>query len=788
MTRIRVPPSLRKPEMSMPKPRRNLRSRTLACLLAGAAMSACAFGAVAAQAMEGAESRAMDPRDAMPASSGPSQPTPAPTADVDGLGDDGYYLEADVLVQDDKARTLTAEGDVEIRHQGRTVRANRLIYDQAGGVVTASGAVAIIETDGTTAFADTVVLDDQLSAGVAKGFSLRLKDNVKIAADTAVRKDATTAELNRAIYTPCLLCETDPTRPPTWSIRADKVVQDQDNQTIYYQNAVIEMFGAPVFYTPVFWHADPNAPRMSGLLPPKGVASQRRGLSYEQPYYWAISPSRDLLVNPQINTKVNPFLNLQYRQRFYSGQINARLGYTYERDLDGDGERIGDLTSRSYVLADGAFDIDSHWKWGFSTERASDDLVFDKYDVDDVADQRGLIASDNRRLTSQLFTTRQDNLSWFSINAISIQGLRPSDNDRTFPAIAPLVEARWEAPSPVLGGRLRLLGTAVALTRDQSPTVATEPGADSRRVSAQADWRTDLTFASGLRLSPFAQARVDYYNVEDYPASGDGGSFGRQLGVVGVDLTYPLFRRDGDRTIILEPMAQLALSPESDADSRIPNEDSVVLEFDETNLLRANKSPGFDLYEGGLRLNTGLRGTLTYDDGRALSLLVGRSFRDQIDSSLPARSGLQARASDWIVAADAKAAKGLELYGRARFDGDTGSLRRLEVGADVSFERGSGYLRYLHDNQDITGVERQDIDFAGDLLFTRRIGATVAGIWDIENDVWRRQELGVFYRDDCLDAAVVWVHEETFNRTLGPSDAVVLRLTLATLGDKGYRR
>ena len=771
-------------DMSMPNLRRKLREALLSRLLAGAALSICAFGAAQA---DGAPSPAVQAGPEVGAAIAGNSPSPDGSVD-DGLGPDGYYLEADALIQDDKARTLTAEGDVEIRHQGRTLRANRLVYDQAAGVVTASGSVVIIEPDGTTAFADSVVLDDRLKAGVAKSFSLRLQDNIKIAADTVVRRDANTAELNRAIYTPCLLCETDKDKPPTWSIRAEKVIQDQGNQTIYYQNAVIEMFGLPVFYTPVFWHADPNAPRMSGLLPPKGVASQRRGLSYEQPYYLAISPSQDLLISPQLNTKVNPFLNLQYRQRFYSGQITVRLGYTHELDLDGDGERIGDLTSRSYILADGAFDIDSHWKWGFSTERASDDLIFDKYDVDDVARQRGLVASDNRRLTSQLFATRQDNLSWFSVNAISIQGLRPTDNDRSFPTIAPLIEARWESPTPVLGGRLRVLGDAVVLTRDQSQYLATEPGADSRRATAQADWRTNLTFSSGVRLSPFLLARADYYSIDDYPAAGDNGSIGRALGVMGADLSYPLFRRDGDRTIILEPMAQLALSPESDADPNIPNEDSLVLEFDETNLLRANKSPGFDLFEGGLRLNAGVRGTVSFDDGRALSLLVGRSFRDQRDNALPARSGLQAKASDWIVATDAKAAKGLELYGRARFDGDTGDLRRLEIGADMAFERGSGYLRYLHDNQDITGVERQDIDFAGDVFVTERTGVTMAGIWDIENDVWRRQELGVFYRDDCLDAAVVWVHEETFNRSLGPSDAVVLRLTLATLGDKGYRR
>ncbi|MBI1407571.1 MAG: LPS assembly protein LptD [Caulobacter sp.] len=741
-----------------------------AVLLAGVAtLAVCAFGAHAL---------------AQPV---PKAQPPAPLVD-DGLGEDAYYLEADTLIQDDKAQTLTAEGGVEIRHQGRTLRADKVFYNRTTGVVTASGSVSIIEPDGTVAFADEVVLDDQLRAGVAKGFSARLQENIKLAADTIVRRDDKNAELNKAIFTPCELCEEDKTKKPTWSIRADQVIQDGDNQLIYYKNAVIEIFGVPVFYSPVFWHADPNADRKSGLLPPTIVGSQRRGLSYEQPYVQVISPSSDVIISPQFNTKVNPFLNLDYRQRFYSGQIGARFGYTYEKDLDSNGSRVGNLTSRSYILANGDFDIDENWKWGFAAERASDDLIFDKYDISNVARQRGLVASDNRRLTSQLFATRQDNLSWLSINAISVQGLRPTDNDRTFPTIAPLIEARWESRDPILGGRVRLLGSGVVLTRQQSQYVASQPGADSRRATGQVDWRSNLTFTSGLRLSPFVQVRGDYYNISDYPAAGNDSSFGRALGVAGVDFSYPLFRRDGDRTIVIEPLAQLAISPDSDLDPRIPNEDSVVLEFDETNLLRPNKSPGFDLYEGGLRLNAGARATVSFDDGRSYSLLVGRSFRDQRNPALPGRSGLQPRASDWIVAGDARPIQGLTLYGRARLDSDTADLRRLELGADVSFERGSGYVRYLHDNKDITGVERQDIDFAGDVFVTKTVGVTVAGVWDIENDVWRRQELGLFYRDDCLDAAIVWIHEETFNRSLGPSDSVVLRLTLATLGDKGYRR
>ncbi|MBI5939110.1 MAG: LPS-assembly protein LptD [Caulobacterales bacterium] len=727
---------------------------------------------------------------AAPATAQGAPTAPVAAAEDDGLGARGFYLESDLLIQDDANQMVTARGDVEVRYRGRTVRAGELTYDIRSGVITARENVVIIDPSGGVSFANVMILDEELRAGVAEGFSARLAGNVKIAAATAVRRSDAVNELNKAIYTPCEICAADPTHPPTWSIRADKVVQDRDKQLIYYRNAVIELFGVPVFYAPVFWHPDPSAERKSGLLQPKIVASARRGLSYEQPYAWIISPSEDLVISPQLNTNVNPFLNFQWRRRFTNGQINARFGYTYERDLDGDGDRIGDLTSRSYVLADGLFDLENHWRWGFAAERASEDLVFDKYDVGDVYAQRGLVASDDKRLTSQIYAVRQDERSYFSVAAISFQGLRPGDNDRTFPTIAPFIEGRWQPEGPVFGGRLRVQGSAVGLTREQSQFVAAQPGADSRRATAGFDWRSTYTYASGLRISPFAQARGDVYSLSDLapPNAGQDETVTRALGVAGIDVSYPLFRRDGDRTIVLEPLLQVALSPDTDRDPLIPDEDSTVLEFDETNLMRADKFPGFDLYEGGQRINAGLRATALYDDGRGISVLVGRSFRAKDDTQFPARSGLRPKASDWIVAAEGAPIDGLSFFTRARFDAADWGVRRMEAGVNVEFNRARGFVRYLRDNQDITGVQREDIDFAGEVMIAGNWGVTFAGVRDVEGDIWRRQEFGGLYRDDCLDLAVVWVHEETYNRSLGPSDSVILRLTLATLGDKGYRQ
>ncbi|KSB91657.1 organic solvent tolerance protein [Caulobacter vibrioides] len=752
-----------------------------------------------------------------------------PAAADDGLGDQGYYLESDLLIRDDAAKTMTARGSVEVRYQGRTLRAQEVIYDTSTGVVTAHGKVSLINADGTAQFADDLTLDKDMRAGFARNFSTRLEQNVKIAAATAIRRNEQVTELNQAIYTPCDVCAEKPT--PTWSIEADKVVQDKTRQIVYYHGAKIRLWGAPLIYLPLFWHPDPQAPRSSGFLTPKVGLSQRRGLSYQQPYLQVLSPSQDVILSPQINTKVNPFLNVDYRKRFYSGMLEARMGVTYEKEFDNRGNRFGDATTRSYILAKGAFDIDEHWKWGFSAERASDALIFDKYDINNVYEQRGLFTSEDRRLTSQIYTSRQDDRSWLSISAVSVQGLRVVGTDPTtglgnkfensgaFPVIGPLVEGRWEPESPVLFGRLRVQGSGVMLNRSESQfgespylfsSYSHESGVDSVRGTVQADWRASAVVGPGLRIQPFAQARGDAYKIKGVYlstaalAAGDDAevNYSRTMGVAGVDLSLPLYKglKKGG-SVILEPLVQIATGSDS---SRVPvvvardgtttylyNEDSSAFEFDETNLFRTNKSPGFDLYEGGTRMNVGGRATFNTADGRGGSVLVGRSFRTEYDPLLPSRTGLQDKSSDWIVAATVTPVAGINAYVRTRLDSDTTKINRLETGVDANNQRVQGSLRYLKDNVDSNGERQENFEARGQLNLTKKWSLTAFGQLDLVAETWRRRDLGVAYTDDCIRIDIIYQQEDRYSSTvsglrLQPDRSVVVRLTLATLGDTGY--
>ena len=742
---------------------------TRTALLAGAALCILAGGA-----------------QARPLSSMAAQPKAPPAkAPDDALGTQGFFLESDSLLRDEPHHRVLAEGSVEARYRGRVVRSDSLDYDTDSGAVIARGHVQIIEADGSVQFADYITLDKTMSDGFATGFSTRLAGDVKLAAARTRRRDANITEFERVIYTPCEAC-LENGHAPTWSIQARRVVENKRKKTLLFRGAVVKVLGVGVLYVPVLPAADPTADRKSGLLIPVVTVSGLRGFSWDQPYYQVISPSQDVTITPQINAKVNPFLTAEWRARFYSGLVDMRGGYTYERDFTSGGDKFGRATSRSFVLGSGQFQIDRKWSWGFTAERTSDKLLFDKYSVPDVFVDRGLYVADNRRLISQLYAERQDQNSYLSVAAISIQGLRTTDLQSTIPTIAPLIEGRWEDPAAVLGGRLRFTGSAVVLSRSQSlanaaseqPTLS--PGIDSRRATAQLDWQRSITLSNGLRIQPFADARGDLYSVTNSPSSGRDSLITRGFGVIGATFTYPLIRQDAGATWIVEPIVQAAAANRQKLDPRIPNEDSSNFNLDETNLFQVNRSPGYDIYEGGESVTAGGRATLLLNDGRTASAMFGRRFSTQSDFAIPALSGAHPAFSDWIFAASATPVQGMRLFARLRLDSDTFRVNRLETGASFTLPRADGYVAYVQETRGPGQPTLSSLDVHGEAFFTRHLGVSAYAILD--GGTWRREDIGLVYRDDCIRVEVIYRHDETFNGTLGPTTSVILRLSLATLG------
>jgi LPS-assembly protein len=736
--------------------------------------------------LAGRDHASTDPNLTPPKPVVPLAQTPADTL----MGNSAFYMEADTIVRDDENHLWTAKGNVEARYQGRTMRADEIVYNTVNGVVTARGKVQLVNPDGTDEFADAMTADKDFTSGISLAFSSRQKMNAKLIADEAVRLNKDAMELNKAVFTVCDICAPDGSpEAPTWSIQAEQVIQDHKRQLVYYKHVVIRVKGVPVLAAPVFWHVDPTAKRGSGLLAPKIALDSRRGFSYEQPYLLVIDPSQDLVISPQFNTKVAPFLEGEYRKRFWSGQVDARFGYTDDAQFDSNGKRFDNVTSRSYILAQGAWAPTRDWTYGFSAERVTDPLLFNRYNVPNTQDQRGLYSTDDKRLLSQIYAVEQSGKSYFSVTAMSFQGIRDGDLNGTFPLIAPLVETHLEPDWKILGGVLKLDGGGVILQRDRDIVTDTAPGVDSRRATFGGAWNSNYTFSDGIRLQPFLNARTDVYNVDQISLANPGDhTTSRLLATAGVDASWPFFKRTGDMTVILEPLAQIALSPAARANPLIPNEDSQVFDFDETTLFEANKSPGFDYYEGGARANVGGRATVRWDSGGSAQFLVGRSYRAAPDPTLPVGTSLNQTQSDWVVAASVQPNNGFSAYTRSRLDSQTGHINTLEVGLNGAVQRANGFFRFLYDNVDTPGVLSENVQAGAQFLITPHWGFTGSTNWDIAGKVPVLQEFGLLYQDECTHWELVYQHDGTFDRQLHPSDKIILRLLLVQLGGNAYQR
>ena len=213
----------------------------------------------------------------------------------DTQDDEPVYLEADTLNDFGSGEGYIARGNVRVQQGDRLLIADELEYRPEENRVIARGNVEIHGQGEYPQYADEFELDSEMSTGIAVGFATMMENNGRMAAATAARAEDGSIRLDRAYYTACPLCE-DGEQEPTWRIRAREVVQDAEDQMIYYKDAQLEFLGVPVLYAPTFAHPDPSSERRSGFLFPGLGVSSRLGFNYQQPYLWAISPHQDTRV------------------------------------------------------------------------------------------------------------------------------------------------------------------------------------------------------------------------------------------------------------------------------------------------------------------------------------------------------------------------------------------------------------------------------------------------------------------------------------------------------------
>ena len=246
---------------------------------------------------------------------------------------------------------------------------------------------------------------------------------------------------------------------------------------------------------------------------------------------------------------------------------------------------------------------------------------------------------------------------------------------------------------------------------------------------------------------------------------------------------------------MIEPIALVAYS-EDFGDDDIPNEDSRLPEFDETNLFSLSRFPGEDRLETGLRANLGVSYTRQDPSGWSLGATLGRVIRAEAVDDFAEGTGLAGKWSDYVGAVSFEVSPGLALVNRSLFD-ESLDFRRNEFALAYDSTRTglrAAYVYLAEDNSNaVLGPQPETSELALDARYRFHPNWEVRGLWryDIATDTSLRAGAAVTYGNECAEFDLSVSRRYTSSSNLPASTSIGLACASrgsATTGSGNGRR
>ncbi|MGV6812553.1 MAG: LPS-assembly protein LptD [Brevirhabdus sp.] len=657
---------------------------------------------------------------------------------------------------------VVATGNVEVLREGQRLRAHRITYFSNEDRLEIEGPITLEDGNGILVIADAAALSADMRNGIMTGARLVLNQQMQIAAAEINRVDGRYSQMVKTVASSCHICADNPV--PLWQIRASKIVHDQQKQQLYFHDAQFRVMDVPVMYLPRLRLPDPTLKRATGFLIPSVRNTNKLGTGLKLPYFIAIGDHKDLTLTPYATTEGSRTLEARYRQAFRYGTFEVNGALTRDRLYPNDW--------RGYLIAEGQFQLPRDYELSFNVERVSDRDYFVEY---------GYPSKDRLRSDITLQRTRRD--SYFRMSAIQFETLRTTEVNAELPNPAGIVSYQKRFYPGMLGGRADLSVSALGFVRESNVDIT---GRDVRRLQAGLDWQRSWHTPMGIVGTIQASGAADFYTIRQdstFPTE-----LSRATGFGAVELRWPHERTGARARHLLEPVLQIVWS--EDEGKVAPNEDSVLVEFDEGNLFSLGRFPGTDLYERGLRANLGLSWTRYDPQGWSLGLSAGRVIRAENLGQFTAASGLSGALSDWLVVTRIDTAAGLSLINRAVFD-DKLQPTRNELRLGWNGERSklaTSYIWLEADPAEGRTSDTSELAFDGYYELRNNWFATTDLRYDFVANRASSSGIGLGYRNECISVDLSLSRRYASSTNVKPNTDFGLSVTLNGFGDRGKGR
>ena len=210
-----------------------------------------------------------------------------------------------------------------------------------------------------------------------------LEDDSRIAANSATRRDGNVIEFDRAVYSPCPLCDGGQGRALVADQGAAGRSATRTAQTVTYRDARLEMFGLPIAYTPWFRHPAPGREAAVRLSDADLRLDLRARPGRPDPLLLRARPElrrhHRADHHPEWRHGAGRRVPAPAQQRLHAARRRRHLrGSRRERRRQRAGPGF-----RGYLHGFGGYSVSDHSQAGYDLFLSSDNTFLDRYQIND---------------------------------------------------------------------------------------------------------------------------------------------------------------------------------------------------------------------------------------------------------------------------------------------------------------------------------------------------------------------------------------------------------------------
>ena len=541
-------------------------------------------------------------------------------------------------------------------------------------------------------------------------------------------------------------CKKQKDKCPPWQFKAAEIKHNKNKKTIYYKNAWLEIYDKPIVYFPKFFHPDPTVNRQSGFLIPTIKSSSSHGDSISVPYFQVISDNKDITFSPQFFGNNEALFQNEFRQE------NKNSSHISDFSLK---KKSGASKSHffSNTISNLNFTNFDSGELEVNVETTSNNTYLKSHNI------KTEITNNSSLLNSFLSLKANKEDLFLEARFESYEDLTKEKSSDKYEYLLPSLEL-----SKSFNNNLNLTSTAYNKNYDTNIF--------EKVLTNNLKYSSNPKISSKGIINKFSLLLKNVTTEGDNSQKYESDLRSHNYSSFMYDISYPMKNSGNKYDNFITGKASFMYSPNKNR-----NVQNLDRRINIKNIYSQDRLGLSDSVEGGQSITLGGEYSLINKNNRSLlKANIASVFRDKSDESLPTKSTINNKGSDFIGSLLFEPNDNLKLDYNFSLDNDFSSTNYNLLKADFTVNKFVTSFEYLQENDEV-GSESY---FSNNM----KLGLTNSSSLKYMTRRNRKTDLTEYYnliyeyKNDCLTAAIQYNKNYYSDKDLKPTEEIFLSISI----------